>query len=174
MYLILKTYANCDMEDTALTQCAVVDASPVLLDRLAGWMAKAAAISTDLGKDVTLAWMDYAPECYQGFPAPEEEEAFAEGDLDPGWCLMNAQPFPESKEGVMDDTVVESDAWNEPVRLSYCELRVSAKEVWRWYGPKWGIVEEYTVALTLDDLVEIDEQLAKGALTTGTEHRQTS
>ena len=169
MYLILKTYANCDMEDAALTSCAVVEVSPVLLEHLAEWMAKAAAVSTELGKDVTLAWMDYAPDCYQGFPAPEEEDAFCEDDLDAGWCLMDTPPFPESEEGTSDDAPWHSDAWNEPVQFSYCELRISAKEVGWWYGPKWGSVEEYTAALTIDDLIEIGVQLTQAATTTGTQ-----
>lgn len=150
MYLILKTYANCDMEDAALTSCAVVEASTTLLERLTTWMDKAASVSADLGKDVTLAWMNYSPDCYQGFP---DHDDFAEEDLDPGWCLMDSRPFPESDEGyALAEPGIE---WFAPVPLSYCELRVSAKEVSWWYGPKYGSVEEYTVALTRMDLAEI-------------------
>jgi hypothetical protein len=159
MYLILKTYANCDMEGAAVTSCAVIDVSKESLEYWLGMMDQARQVSATLGKDITLAWSDWTPACYQWTP---DHEDFCEDDLEPGWCLMGTPPFPASEEGYAEESAIDLPAWNEPVRQSYCEIRVSTNGLQWFYGPKYGSVEEYTAMLARTDLDAIRHSLHTG------------
>jgi hypothetical protein len=76
---------------------------------------------------------------------PTEDDGL-EMEIDAGWCLIEAEPFPEVDAA--------------PVVLSYCEIRVDAKAVQWFFAPRHGIAEEYTDALTADDLAAIEADLA--------------
>ena len=161
MYLILKTFATCaDMADAALTSCAVLEVTTKDCETWRGLMAHARLTGAALGKDLTLSWADFTPECYQGMPDTEGFADFSEGALDGGWCLLSDTPFPPSDEGYSEDPWGK-DAWHVPVDLSYCEIRVSRDSVQWFFGPKRGSVEEYTAHLSAHDLDDIQAMLTQ-------------
>lgn len=120
----------------------------------------AGRVSATWGQDLTVSWRDYAPALYHGTPEHADHADFWEDELaHEGWCLIANDPFPGSEEGVTEENAYDPPAWNEPVALSYCELRVTATEVSWWYWPKHGSCEENTTTLSRETLEAIAAQL---------------
>jgi hypothetical protein len=160
MYLIIKTQANGGSGEGTQTACAVVPLNRETLDYVLGMMDQAAQLSDTLSKKVALTCDDWTPVWYGRYPDVDafgqaEEDALDNGD--PGWCVLDDNPFPDAENRVNsnDAPFLCPPSHGEPVRLSYCEMRASANEVCWTCGPKYGDVEEYTVDLPRDALADL-------------------
>lgn len=160
MYLILKTQANGGSGEETQTACAVVPVTRDTLTHLLALMEEAALLSAKVGKAMTVTCDDWTPEWYATYPDVDafgQDEEDALDNCDPGWCVLNDNPFPD-EEGRVDSSDAPflcPPSHGEPVRLSYCELRAGAEVVSWTCAPKYGEVEEYTVDLPRDVLADL-------------------